>query len=560
MYILVRDPELLSSVKDELQPQKPLFVDTETCVEYGKTDGGLYGNVRLIQIYQGGWHAAFILDCFFLGLEPVLNLIKDFHHVYHNASYDLHTINCHTDSTWLPRIVDDTFYLSKSVFSDKDKFDFYSCLDYAGVSDKNIAGIDKKENQKAEWGKNLTKTMLKYAAMDVLYLYLLYEQVKQGDDEAYRLDIANLRYAVHYDRRGIPMNRKAINDLRCKYLTELEKYKALIPCNINSPKQCKEWLGSDGTDREVLGIMSLNGNTDAENLIQARKHDKGLMFINKYDGERIKGFHNSCGARTSRMTCNGGDRFFYENNQNPPRQIFPCIEAPEGKTIVYKDYSGLELRVTVAYVGEPTMAKLMIEGKDLHTYTGCEIFGETPETLTKGQRLITKFFNFGLAYGAGAPTLQGLLQARGQIQISLAEVRELKRKWLEYYHYFKEWHDMHRKHFQVYGYIDTITGLGRTIRATRLTDSYNFPIQGTAAEAVKLGVHYLHTRYGEDPEIINVVHDSVAMLHPLEDADKWIERLNECMIDSWYYVIKDLAIPDLPMPAEAQHNNVWVFE
>ena len=185
MFILIRNPGQLESIEHELDKSKPLFVDTETCIEYGKTDGGLYGQVRLVQIYQEGWGGAFIFDCFFVDLQDVLDLIKDYHHVYHNASYDLHTINCYTANTWLPVQVDDTFYLAKSVFSDKDRFDFYSCLDYAGVSDKHIEAIDKKANQKAEWDKDLTQTMLEYAAMDVLYLSLLYDKVKHGVDEAY---------------------------------------------------------------------------------------------------------------------------------------------------------------------------------------------------------------------------------------------------------------------------------------------------------------------------------------------------------------------------------------
>ena len=564
MYKLIRDEEERFKALSKLDNDLPLFVDTETCPEYGKTDpskkpGGLYGDIRLIQLYQKGMKHALLFDCFFVDLDTILRRIKNFHHVYHNASYDLHTINCHTTDYYFPAEVGDTFYLSKSVFPEKERFGFYDCLAHADLEDDAIRNIDKKENQMADWAKDLTPTMKRYAAMDVLYLSLLYDKVKHGMDESCQLDHDNLKYAVCYDRVGIPMNRKKVRALRQDTLVNLEKYKELVPVNPNSPKQCKEWLGLTGTDAEILGIAALEGNKDAENLIKARKYSKLLMFINKYDGERIRAFHNACGARTSRMTCSGGDRLFYENNQNPPRNIFPCIEAPDGKMIVYKDYSGLELRMAVAYVGEPTMARLMMEGKDLHTETGCKLFNKTVDTLTKGERLVTKFFNFGTAYGAGPVVLRGLLRARGRIDLSFNEVRDIREKWLDIYEYFREWHDMHKRAFNVYGYIDTDTALGRTIRAYKLTDSYNFPIQGSAAEVTKLAVHYLYERYGE-PDIINVVHDSIALEKPEDEVDIWVERLNECMVDAWYHVIKSLALPDLVMPAEAQYKKTWEFD
>lgn len=563
MYLLIRTQEAFQQALDELDPSKLLFCDTETTEEYGKTkpEGGLYGHIRLFQVYQAGMPMCFIFDCFFVDLEDVLDALQPFHQVYHNASYDLHTINCHTDKTWLPKDIHDTFYLSKAKFPHQQRFGFYECLKYAKLEDDNIRAINKKEEQKSDWGRDLTKKQLTYAAYDVLYLSLLWDVIKDAEDEPYWLDIANLKYAVEYDRHGLPIDQTAIRTLKKDTLLKLEKYKAKVPVNINSSKQCKEWLGSADTTAETLGTMALEGNEDAENLVQARKAYKLLGFLNKYDAPVIKAFHNACGARTSRMTCTGGDRYFYENNQNPPKVLFPCIKAPPGYKIVYKDYSGLELRMAVAYVGEPTMYKLMMEGKDLHTETGCKLFNHTPETLPVHERIVTKFFNFGTAYGAGVATLQSLLQGQGRIHMPFQEVKVVREKWLDLYEYFKEWHAMHKRMYNVYGYVDTTTLLGRDMRAINLTDSFNFPIQGSAAEVTKLAVHYLHTRYKEKPYVINVVHDSIGLLqHEGDESEMWKERLNECMIDSWYEVIKNAAYNDLVMPAEAVIADTWDTE
>ena len=560
MYQLIRTQKEADAVS--IDYNELLYCDTETCRDRGRTDlsadpGGLYGQIRLFQIYQATWKKALIFDCFFVDLVKLLEKIKDATHVYHNASYDLHTINCHTPEYYYPFDVLDTFYLAKAVFTESEKFDFYSCLKYAKLEDDFIRGIDKKENQKAKWHKELTETMLKYAASDVLYLSLLYPEVKDGMDELCKIDHYNLRYAVEYDRRGLPINRKAIRILKQEVLSKLEQHISQVPVNINSPKQCKEWLGTSNTNAATIGTLALKGNTDAHHLVEARKADKLLQFIEKYDNEWIKSFHNACGARTGRFTATGGDVIFAENNQNPPRKLYPCIQAKEGQAIVYNDYAALELRTAVAYVGETTMYDLMMTGRDLHTYTGCEIFNVSEEDLTAQQRWVTKIFTFSNIYGAGPVEMQNQLQAKGRIHMDIEEVEQIKSKWFSIYKLFQEWHKLHRKMIKVYGYIDTKTMGGRVVRAYRINESFNFPIQGSAAEVTKLAVHLLCSRYPQMPQIINVVHDSIALTSDLDDTELWVGRLNTCMIDAWYEVISSSAYPELVMPAEAAAHVVW---
>ena len=555
MYKIIRDWKDLHLI--DLDHAWPVFCDTETYADEGKSDGGLYGKIRLVQLFQKGWDEAIIIDCMFVPLERVLKLLKPHWLVFHNASFDIHTINCHTDKLWLPDKTDDTLYLSRLTFFNKTKFDFYNCLLYCGESDYIIEAIDKKDNQKADWGVALTEKLKVYAACDVIYLAKLWEHVKHKiDTEAYKLDIDNFEYAVEYDRKGIPIDVAAMTELQKKYMIKAEEYLGKIPVNPNSPKQCCAWLKISGSDATTLGVMSLEGNQDAADLLKARHYTKGLQFIRKYNRPTMYGFHNSCGAITGRMSCGGGDRFDHDNLQNPPKILFPAITARDPEVIVYKDYSGLELRTAVSFVGEPTMAQMMFDGEDLHTYTGCHLFDRTPETLTFEERIITKFYNFGTIYGAGAPTLRALLRSEGRLNLSLKEVATLKEKWLDMYSWFREWHNMHKRHLNVYGYLDITTALGRKIRAYNLPDTFNFPIQGTASEVTKVAVVYLYERY-KTPDIINVVHDSIGLLKHRDEAELWRDRLNECMIDAWFYVIKDYAIPNLPMPAEACIKRNW---
>jgi DNA polymerase I-like protein with 3'-5' exonuclease and polymerase domains len=557
MYKLIRDWEDFVNPFDK---SLTMFCDTETYEQQGETTGGLYGNVRLFQAYQEGMDHAVLFDCMFLGLDSVLNIVQQYKQVYHNASYDLHTINCHTEKLWLPEDIDDTLYLSRiHLFKKGPKFDFYTCLKHINQFDDRLAGIDKKENQEADWGGPLSVKMLEYAAYDVLFLSILYDEVKEASStEVYLLDKFNLKFAIEYARRGIPINRQTVKKKRQEVMAEMERLGELLTVNPNSSKQVCALLGTPSSDKDTLVHMSLLGNKDAENIKNARAASKTLMFLKKYDRPVIKGFFNPCGTISGRMSCTGGDRYSHENLQQIPRRILDVLHAPEGYVIVYKDYAGLELRMACCWIGEPTMSEMIFKGVDLHTYTGCILYNVTPEIITKTQRMIGKICNFLLIYGGGVGQLQATIRAWGGLLEGLATCKKISQKWFEAYPYFSEWHNMHKNHFRVYGYLDITTALGRPVRTFTVPDSLNVPIQGSSSEVTKTSLKYLKERY-PDENLINTIHDSNALLVREDQAGKWVERLNECMVEAWYYVIKDLAIPDLPMPPEAEYKVNWSF-
>lgn len=560
MYTLIRNTELAEASFQQYDLTNPIFVDTETCQDEGKSKGGLYGQVRLVQVYQIGWKQAIIYDCYFVDLQVLLKKLQPFHHVYHNASYDLHTINCYTEQYYIPKDVDDTLYLGRLKYYEKtSRFGFYECLRAASLEDDNIRNIDKKANQKSDWGGVLTPTMLKYAAMDVLYLSLLYEDCKDMlEDRAYQLDKVSMIHAIEYSRRGIPIHTPTLQKMLLKATTAYEKVLLELPVNPNSPKQCKELLGTEKTDMDTLEHLKLEGNKQAGMIRDARQLSKTVTFLKRYKRDRIYGFYNACGTITGRMSCTGGDRYDHANTQQIPRRVLPCIQAGEGKVLVYKDYAGLELRMAVVWVGEPTMERLMREGTDVHTYTGAIIYKKPMEQLTDYERMIGKICNFLLVYGGSVNVLQATIRAWGQILMPLDECRDIHRKWFEAYPYFKAWHDMNKRMLNVYGYADVYTALGRNVRAYSINDALNIPIQGSSSEVTKMSLKYLKERY-PDENLISTIHDSNTLEVDENDADLWIGRLNECMIDAWYYVIKDLELPDLPMPPEAKSSKVWDF-
>ena len=557
MHSLIRDSEELKGIS--LDSSLPLFLDTETYEEEGKSKGGLYGKVRLVQMFQVGWEEAIIIDALFVPLPLVLDLICDQWQVWHNAPYDLHTINCSTEGLYLPERLDDTIYLARLTFFDKSKFGFYECLKYCGEEDGLIKGMDKKASQKADWGGPLSSTLLRYAEYDVTYLAKLWLHVNQAlTTVSYKLDINNLRYAIEYSRRGVPVDQPAVNKELLRVSEELEQCLEALPVNPNSPKQCKELLGTDSSDMDTLVHLSLQGNKLAQDVRDARQLSKTRGYLVKYIRPVIKGFFNPCAAISGRFSCTGGDRYGYNNLQQIPRRLLPVLRALPGRVFVYKDYAGLELRMAVAWTGEPTMERMMRAGEDLHIYTGCIVFNVGPDQLTKHQRMIGKILNFSLVFGAGIATVMSMLRSWGGIILDAREVSMLKSAWFAEYEYFDEWHKMHKKHLGVYGYLDITTALGRRIRTYSLADSLNTPIQGSSSEVQKTGLLMLKNRY-PDENLICTIHDSNTLMPLEEEAELWRDRLNECMVDAWFSVTKGLTIPDLPMPAEAEISTSWDF-
>jgi len=555
MYELIRDIEDFEKIVIDLS--KPVFCDTETCIEEGKSDGGLYGRVRLFQVFQSGWGKAVIIDCFFIPLQKVLSLIVDSHCVFHGGNYDLHTINLYTEEVWLPKKMDDTLYLSRLAFGEKAKFSFYDCLKYAGMSDDLIEGIDKKEAQKSNWSGALSQEQKTYAAVDVFYLERLYNVVKNKSSEmVYSLDIVNLRHAIKFCRNGMPVNRDTVKKLKKEYLNKLESVLDELPINPRSSKQSCEYLGTSSSAAEVLEELVQDGDEKAQQISNARHYAKSLEYLNAYDRDVIKGFINPCAALSGRFSCSGGNRFGFVNLQQIPNGLHKVVEAPPGYTLVYKDYSGLELRMAVAYTGEEVMGKMMKSGQDMHAETAKFIFEK--EEITQDERTIAKTFNFGLIYGAGVRTVKQTLKLRAGVDLPFQKVKELMQKWFDMYDGFSQWHEHNKKQYDIYGYVDVETALGRKVRTYRLTDSLNLPIQGSSVEVTKVSLGMLF-RHFPDAHLVNTIHDSNILMIREEDAEKWGKRLSSCMVDAWKFVTKDMVDPDIPMPHGFETGKIWDF-
>ncbi|HEY1120019.1 MAG TPA: DNA polymerase, partial [Haloferula sp.] len=186
------------------------------------------------------------------------------------------------------------------------------------------------------------------------------------------------------------------------------------------------------------------------------------------------------------------------NLQNIPirsalgRQIRKAFVPREGCTLLSCDYSQVELRVMASLANDVSMIEAFRENRDIHTATAAKVWGIAESEVTREQRSGAKMVNFGIIYGISA---FGLSQRLG---IPRGEAAEIINNYFKEYPAIKEFMDRTITEAREKGYVETISGRRRhfpdltsanqTIRGNAERAAINTPIQGTAADMIKLAM------------------------------------------------------------------------
>jgi DNA polymerase-1 len=189
------------------------------------------------------------------------------------------------------------------------------------------------------------------------------------------------------------------------------------------------------------------------------------------------------------------------------------------------DYSQIELRILAAVSGDERLVRAFSTGEDIHRATASAVFGVPPDEVTADQRRIAKVVNFGIIYGIGE---QRLAHETG---ISRQEAGEFIASYNTTYAGVKAYMDQMRKRAAAFGYVSTMVGRRRYIpdihsdhpgvRQAAERAAINMPIQGTAADIIKIAMirlhRLLHERYPES-EMVLQVHDELVFDVPRDDV------------------------------------------
>ncbi|MFT5953107.1 MAG: DNA polymerase-1 [Bacteroidia bacterium] len=233
------------------------------------------------------------------------------------------------------------------------------------------------------------------------------------------------------------------------------------------------------------------------------------------------------------------------------------VPRDENHTLLAVDYSQIELRIVASVAEDPGMMEAFHAGIDIHTATAAKVFGIEVADVTKEQRYKAKSVNFGLIYGQGA---FGLSQNLG---IKRGEAKELIDAYFEQFGGVKTYMDDTIKFCREHGYVKTLMGRKRfipdinsnnqTVVGFAERNAINAPIQGSAADMIKLAMINIHNRFSKmdiGTKMILQVHDELLFDVPKTELEEITAVIKEEM---------ERAMPlKVPVIAEAGHGDNWL--
>ena len=347
--------------------------------------------------------------------------------------------------------------------------------------------------------------------------------------------------------------------------------------NLSSPKQLQAILfekmglpvlkktpsGTPSTNEEVLQELALEYPLPkliiehrGLSKLKSTYTDKLPRMINAATGRVHTSYHQS-GTVTGRLSSSD------PNLQNIPvrnaegRRIRQAFIAPKGHQILAIDYSQIELRIMAHLSGDKALLTAFQEGKDIHAATAAEILGLSIEEVSSEQRRRAKAINFGLIYGMSA---FGLAK---QLGMGRAEAQEYMNVYFERYPGVLEYMESTRTQAADKGYVETL--LGRRLYLPDIKASnglrrkgaeraaINAPMQGTAADIIKLAMIKVHEWIAEQPlgdvRMLMQVHDELVFEVKEEKSKEIAMELREIM--------ESALVLDVPLIADIGLGNNW---
>ena len=318
--------------------------------------------------------------------------------------------------------------------------------------------------------------------------------------------------------------------------------------NINSPKQVGEVLfdqlkldtkakksktGQYSTSEEVL--LALKPKHPVVGLILEYRELKKLIstyisslpnYINPTTG-KIHTTYNQTVTATGRLSSSN------PNLQNLPirsergQLIRQAVIPDEGCMFLSADYSQIELRLMAHFSQDPHLVQAFISGQDVHAATAAKIFNIPIEEVSKDQRRQAKTANFGIIYGISA---FGLAQ---QLDCSRSEAKALIDGYFAAFPGVIDYIERQKELARQQGFAVTLFGRKRflpdilshnaTVRSFAERNAVNSPIQGTAADIIKMAMVTIHRRLKEEglkAQMIMQVHDELNFNVPLNEVEK----------------------------------------
>lgn len=419
---------------------------------------------------------------------------------------------------------------------------------------------DARKGEEIDYAKVPPKALADYAIEDADIALQLWECFVPKLEESgqsqvfYDIEMPLLPVLVDMENTGIRLDLEALAETGRSLEDHLVALTASIfttaghEFNLNSPKQLGEVLfdelhliekpkktktGQYATNEQVLSTLAPRHAIVAE-ILEYRQ-------LTKLKGTYIDALPASVDPGTGRVhthfgqiqTSTGRLSSNDPNLQNIPirsergREIRKAFVPREGWKLLAADYSQIELRILAALTEDAGLLTAFREGRDIHTATAARIFNVPLEAVTRDQRSTAKMVNFGIPYGISA---FGLAQRLGTV--SRTEAQAIIDNYFAQFPGIPGYMERMKECARKQGYVETITGRRRqlrdinsgnaTIRAAAERNAINMPIQGTAADMIKIAMVRIHKALHEhqlQTQMLLQVHDELVFdLNPAEEA------------------------------------------
>ena len=375
------------------------------------------------------------------------------------------------------------------------------------------------------------------------------------------VDLAGLRaFSAEMERRGNAAQREVFALAGTEF-------------NLNSPKQLGETLFEKlglpsgkktktgySTNADVLKALEplhpIVGKIGEYRLFSKLKIiADGLIAAVGADG-RVRTTFNMTSTATGRLSSSE------PNLQNIPtrgelgNELRGMFVAAPGNVLADADYSQIELRVLAHVSGDEAMRDAFRKGEDIHGVTACRIFRAEPEQITPLMRRHAKAVNFGIVYGIGE------FSFAQDLGVTRRDAKRYIENYLEKYSGVRDYMKSVVEKAKAEGFVSTLLGRRRAmpelsssnhnVRAFGERVALNAPIQGTAADIIKIAMLRVHARLKKDvpaAKLVLQIHDELLVETPAEDAEKVRRLLSEEMSSAF-----PLAVP---LVAEAASGASW---
>ena len=383
----------------------------------------------------------------------------------------------------------------------------------------------------------------------------------------YEVECPLIPILVDMEYEGIRLDTDALQQYSSQLGEEIDSLQQAIYAaaghefNIDSPKQLgvvlfEELQLVDNPKKTATGQYSTR---EAELLRLSGKHEIVQDVLEYRNAVKLKSVYvdqlpEAVNPQTGRIhthysqawTATGRMQSVNPNLQTIPvrkqrgREIRAAfVPRDQDYLILSADYSQIELRVMAELSGDEAMKQAFVDNEDIHRVTAAKVYRVDPHDVTREMRDKAKMVNFGIIYGISAFGLQQ------RLNIPRAEANDLIDNYFEKYPGVRSWIDATIEFAQQHGYVKTQTGRRRYLRdidsrnkslkaaAERL--AMNSPIQGTAADLLKLAMIRVHAALqsgGFETKMLLTVHDEIVFDMHRDEQDNVIPVITQCMTDA----------------------------